>query len=135
MRPEMKSTQNEILDHHKRCSVYITLHCRRNEIKFHLVGVPRKTVNSVIANHFCFDEINACADTSSRIILFRIVFTWYFITRNEISVLSKWPQWNNTRVVFHFGLYHVVVIRNWQHTEMKTFYFAWNEISCKHPLN
>ena len=27
-------------------------------------------------------------------ILFRVVFTWYFITRNEISFLSKWPIWN-----------------------------------------
>ena len=27
-------------------------------------------------------------------ISFRVVFTWYFITRNEISFLSKWPIWN-----------------------------------------
>ena len=27
-------------------------------------------------------------------ISFRVVFTWYFITRNEISFLSKWPRWN-----------------------------------------
>ena len=25
---------------------------------------------------------------------FRVVFTWYFITRNEIWFLSKWPIWN-----------------------------------------
>ena len=27
-------------------------------------------------------------------ISFRVVLTWYFITRNEISFLSKWPRWN-----------------------------------------
>ena len=27
-------------------------------------------------------------------ISFRILFTWYFIIRNEISLLSKWPIWN-----------------------------------------
>ena len=27
-------------------------------------------------------------------ISFRVVFTRYFITRNEISFLSKWPIWN-----------------------------------------
>ena len=27
-------------------------------------------------------------------ISFRVVFTWYFFTRNEISFLSKWPIWN-----------------------------------------
>ena len=36
-------------------------------------------------------------------ISFRMVFTWYFNTRNEISFLSKWPTWNPYR---HFGVYH-----------------------------
>ena len=27
-------------------------------------------------------------------ISFRVVFIWYFITKNEISFLSKWPLWN-----------------------------------------
>ena len=27
-------------------------------------------------------------------ISFRVVFTWYLITRNRISFLSKWPIWN-----------------------------------------
>ena len=27
-------------------------------------------------------------------ISFQIMFTWYFITRNEISFLSRWPLWN-----------------------------------------
>ena len=37
MRPEMKSTRNEILIHHKGNSVYITFHCGRNESNFVLV--------------------------------------------------------------------------------------------------
>ena len=28
-------------------------------------------------------------------ISFRVMFTWYFITRNEIPFLSKWPIWNS----------------------------------------
>ena len=31
-------------------------------------------------------------------ISFQVVFTWYFITRNEISFLSKWPQWLSFRI-------------------------------------
>ena len=27
----------------------------------------------------------------------RVMFIWYFITRNEISFLSKWPIWNPYR--------------------------------------
>ena len=34
MRPEMKSSRNEILTLHKRKSVYITFHCGRNEVDF-----------------------------------------------------------------------------------------------------
>ena len=33
MKPEMKSTHNEFSNHYKRNSVYITFHCRRNEMK------------------------------------------------------------------------------------------------------
>ena len=51
MRPEMKSTQNQISTHHKKNSVYITFYCGGNEIKRPF---------SIKANHFCFDEINAC---------------------------------------------------------------------------
>ena len=32
-------------------------------------------------------------------ISFRVVFTCYFITRNEISFLSKWLQWLSFRIV------------------------------------
>ena len=107
MRPEMNSTQNEISTHHKRNSVYFTFHYGRNEMKFRFGGGPRKKVHSVQANHFCFNKVNACAIVSFHMISFWVVFTWYFITRTEISFLSKWPQWNNARNEFHFGFYHV----------------------------
>ena len=74
-------TQNYILTRHKRNSVYITFHRAQN----------------VESSQFCHDEINACADVSSHITSFRVVFRWYFITRNEVSLMSKRPQWNNTR--------------------------------------
>ena len=41
MRPEMKSTRNEILSHHKRNSVYINFHYGQNEMKFRF-GVVRE---------------------------------------------------------------------------------------------
>ena len=75
MGSEMKSTQTEILTHHKRNSVYITFHCGQNEVKFRFGDGPRKTVHSVKANHLCFDEINACADVSCHMISFRVVVT------------------------------------------------------------
>ena len=31
-------------------------------------------------------------------ISFRVVFTWYFITRSEISFLPKWLQWLSFRI-------------------------------------
>ena len=103
MRPEMKPTRIEISTYHKKNSVYITFYRGRNEMKF-VSGVVRdkhpikkKPVNFVYA----------CADVSFHMISFRVVFTWCFITRNETSFLSKWPQWNNARNEFHFRLYHV----------------------------
>ena len=68
---------------------------------------PEKTDHPVKANYFCFDELNACAVVLFHMISFRVVFTWYFIPRNEISFLSKWRQWNITNNKFHFGLYQV----------------------------
>ena len=59
MRPEMKSTRNEILTHHETNSLCITSHCGQNEVKFRFKGGPRKTDHSVKASHFCFDEVNA----------------------------------------------------------------------------
>ena len=48
----------------------------------------------------------ACADVSFHMISIWVVFTWCFITKNKISFLSKWPQWNNTLnyYKFHFEL-------------------------------
>ena len=108
--------RDEISTHHKRSFVYITFHCGWNEVKFRFRGGerargggsgPRKTVHQVKANYFCFDELNACAVVLFHMISFRVVFTWYFIPRNEISFLSKWRQWNITNNKFHFGLYQV----------------------------
>ena len=105
MRPEMQSIRNEISTHYKRNYVYITFHCgaKWNEISFR-GWFDKKTAHPVKVNSSCFDEINVCVDVSFRMISFRVVFTWHFITRNEIS---KWPQLNNNRKEFHFGLYHV----------------------------
>ena len=75
MKPEMKSTRNEISNDHERSSIHITFHCGRNEMKFRFGGGPKKTAHSVKANHFCFDEINARTDVSFHIVSFRIVFT------------------------------------------------------------
>ena len=58
-------------------------------------------------------------------ISFRVVFTWYFITWNEISFLSKWPIWNpyphwvsNAHV--HFPKIHRSVLRK---ITINLFYF------------
>ena len=64
-------------------------------MKFCFGGGPRKTAHSV-RNPIIFVLIS-----------YRVVFTWYFITWIEIWFLSKWPQWNNTRNKFYFGLYHL----------------------------
>ena len=44
-------------------------------MKFRFEGGPKTTAHSVKANHFCFDEINACADVLFHMIPFRVVFT------------------------------------------------------------
>ena len=88
---------------HKRNYVYLTFHCGRNETNFFFRGSPRWTALRIKTNLLVY----ACADVSFHMISFRVVFTWYFITRNEILFLSEWRQWNNTRSKFHFGLYHV----------------------------
>ena len=50
---------------------------------------------------------NTFADVSFCMISFRVVLTWHFIARNEISFLLKWPKWNNTHNEFHFGYYQL----------------------------
>lgn len=101
---------------------FITLLLKWNEGSFH----------SVKTNHFSFDEINACGDVYFHIISFRVLFSRYFVTRNEILFLSKWPQWSNTCNEITHGLYQVNTRPG---TEMKIFHFARNEISWNHPFN
>ena len=55
-----------------------------------------------------------------------VAFTWYFITRNEISFLSKWSIWNPYRFEFHFVLIHVNTSK--ELTEHRTEIFNQNEI-------
>ena len=43
-------------------------------MKFLFGDGPRKTVHSVNANHFKFDEINACGDVSFHMISFQVLF-------------------------------------------------------------
>ena len=62
-------------------------------------------------------------------ISFRVVFTWYFITRNEISFLSKWPIWNPYRFEFHFASIHVNTSK--ELTEHRSEIFNQNEISYR----
>ena len=60
-------------------------------------GGPRKAAHSLKANHSYFDKINTCAVIFFLAISSRVVFTWHFINRNQISFLSKWQEWNNNR--------------------------------------
>ena len=63
-------TRNELSTHHKRNPFYIVLLCGRSEIKFRFGSGPRKTAHLVKVNHFCFDEISACANVYFHIISF-----------------------------------------------------------------
>ena len=65
---------------------------------------------------------------------FGVVFTKYFITRNEISFLSNRPQRNNTRNENHFSVICVKSYKDWPGIKLKKIHYTWNEISCKHPL-
>ena len=95
-------------------------------MKFCFQGAPRKTAYSAKANYSCFDEINTCADVSFRMISFRVVLTWQYISRNEISCLSKWLQWNNNGSEFNFVLYQKL-------TSYKKLTSRWNENIWFHP--
>ena len=124
MKPEMKSTRNEISTHHKKNSIYTTFHCERNEMNF--VSWEFRNNRSIKLKPIIL--VYASADASFHMISFRLVFTWYFIIRNEISFLSKWPQWNGTRSEFHFGLYHVSSCKkfNRHRNENISFRPRWN---------
>ena len=54
-------------------------------------------------------------------ISFWVVFTWYVITQNEISFLSKWPQWNSTHNEFQT---HMRIKRNIQRVCAYSFRFG-----------
>ena len=60
-------------------------------------GGPRKAAHSLKANHSYFDKISTCAVIFFLAISSRVVFTWHFINRNQISFLPKWQEWNNNR--------------------------------------
>ena len=107
MRPEMKTTRIKISTYHKRNSVYITFYCRHNEMNF-LSGWSKINTPLSKSDQFC---LRMCRCFLS--------FDFIFINRNEISILSKWPQWNNARNEFHFGLYHV--------SSYKKLGWHWNE--------
>ena len=51
MKPEIRSTRNETLTHHKRNSVYITSQCEKNEVKFCFEGASKKTTHLLKAMH------------------------------------------------------------------------------------
>ena len=71
----LRETQNEISTHYKKNFVYITFHYGRNEMIFRFGAGLRTTTHPVKANHPFFDEINACADVSFYMILFRVLLT------------------------------------------------------------
>ena len=59
-------------------------------------------------------------------ISFRVVLTWYFITRNDISFLSKWPQWNNAHNEFQM---HMRIEHNTQ--RVCTYSFRFENVKLK----
>ena len=87
-----------------------------------------KATHSNKPSYSCFDEINACAVVFFPVISFRVVFILHFITRNKISFLSKWPQWNNILNECHFVLYQVnrykKMTKHWN--ENISFHLNWN---------
>ena len=70
IRPEMKSTWNQISIHHKGSSVHTTFHCGRNKMKFRFTAGRRKAAHSVKEHHFYFDEIDVCANVLIHMINF-----------------------------------------------------------------
>ena len=88
MRPEMRSTLIYISTSHERNSLYITFHCRRNEVKFRFGSGLRNTVHWVKGNYSRFDEIHVCADGffSYDFISVSVYMRFYHLKRNLISV-------------------------------------------------
>ena len=130
----MKSTGYEISTHHNGNSVYILfIACEINWISCRgwseIKGLSKET------KYKSFIFVYTCADVFFHTVSCRVVFTWYFIIRNEISFLSKWLQWNNTSNEFHFRWYHVNSLKKFTRHQDQKCHFARNEISCKHPIS
>ena len=106
---------------HNRNSVKISFYWGQNKIKFCFGSGPRKAAHLVKASHFRFYEINACADVPFHAVSVRVVFTWYFITLNEIFCQNNRIRIipNKTSNEFHFGFYLV--------SSYKKFARYWNE--------
>ena len=90
MRPEMKSSWKEISFCHEK----------KFSLNMFLLRVKWSKI-------LCLYEKSACADGSFRRISCRGSVYITFTTRNEISFQSNIPQWNNSRNMFHFGVFHV----------------------------
>ena len=102
MRPEKKSTQNEISTRHKRNFVYTTFYCGENEMKIRFGGGPRKMTYS-INHHSCFDEINTCADVFFAVISFRIVKNFFvknLVKNSQLTDLCAKNQLMNSLTLF-----------------------------------
>ena len=114
MGPKIKYTQNESSFPH--------------EIKFYLyLFLLRTTWNEIniyfdlLIDYLCIYEVFVWPD-----VFFGIFSLWdrvyiICITRNEISFLSKWPQWNNTRNDFHFALLHVNSLKRLTRNRIENF--------------
>ena len=100
MGPKTKYTQNENSFPHeiKFCLYLFLLRTTWNEINIYF---------DLLIDYLCIYEVFVWPDVFFGIFSLRDRVYIICITRNEISFLSKWPQWNNTRNDFHFALLHV----------------------------
>ena len=85
-------------------------------------SVHMKFISAAFYGHAISPNIWTCVGIS-----FWVVFTWYFIIRNEISFLSKWTIWNPSCFEFHFASIHVNTSK--ELTEQRSEIFNQNEIS------
>ena len=99
-------------------------------MKFCFGDGSKKTAHSAKTCHSCFDEINACANVSFRMISFRLVFTWQLSLEMELHFCQ-----NDRREITTTVILILSYNRNWPATEMNIFDFTRNENSCKHAPN
>ena len=101
----LHDTWNKISFRHEKkfCLYKFSLRAKWNEANFCF---------DLLIDYLCFYEIFACAVVSFWMISFKGSVYITFITRNEISFLSKWPQWNNMYLI-------QTVIRDWPDTKWK----------------